>query len=104
MSKVYFITGTSSGFGRALAQAALERGERVILAARKLADVEELTAQYKDTALAVKLDVTSSDERRAAVKSVLEKFGRIDVLANVAGVGSSGRARRIFERTNQTTI
>jgi NAD(P)-dependent dehydrogenase (short-subunit alcohol dehydrogenase family) len=90
MSKVYFITGTSSGFGRALAEAALERGERVVLAARKLSDVEELAAQYTDNAFAVKLDVTNADERQAAVQAALKRFGRVDVLANIAGVGSLG--------------
>lgn len=92
MSKVYFITGTSSGFGKALAEAALERGERVVLAARKLSDVEELISRYKDNAFAVSLDVTDESERRAAVKAALVKFGRIDVLANIAGVGSLGAA------------
>jgi NADP-dependent 3-hydroxy acid dehydrogenase YdfG len=90
MSKVYFITGTSSGFGKALAEAALERGERVVLAARKLADVKDLAAQYKDNALAVKLDVTNADERQAAIKATLDRFERVDVLANIAGVGSLG--------------
>lgn len=90
MSKVYFITGTSSGFGRALAEAALERGERVVLAARKLADVEDLAGQYKDNALAVKLDVTNADERQTAIKATLDRFERVDVLANIAGVGSLG--------------
>lgn len=90
MSKVYLITGTSSGFGRALAEAALERGDKVILTARKLTDIEELATQYKDNALAVKLDVTNQDERQAAVKAALEKFGRVDVLANIAGQGSLG--------------
>ncbi|MDF5732359.1 MAG: SDR family NAD(P)-dependent oxidoreductase, partial [Rhizonema sp. PD38] len=69
MSKVYLITGTSSGFGRALAEAALKRGDKVILTARKLTDIEELAAQYKDNALAVKLDVTNQDERQAAIKA-----------------------------------
>lgn len=90
MSTVYLITGTSSGFGRALAEAALERGEKVILTGRKLTDIEELATQYKDNALAVKLDVTNQDERQAAVKAALEKFGRVDVLANIAGQGSLG--------------
>lgn len=88
--KVYFITGTSSGFGRALAEVALERGERVVLAARKTTDVEALAAQYQENALAVRLDVTNAGERRDAVRRALEKFGRVDVLANIAGVGSLG--------------
>lgn len=90
MSKVYFITGASSGFGRALAEAVLIRGDKAVLAARRLADIEELAAQYKDNAFAVKLDVTNQNERRQAVKSAVEKFGRVDVLANIAGQGSLG--------------
>lgn len=90
MSKVYFITGTSSGFGKALAETALEQGERVILAARKIADIEKLAAQYEENALAVKLEVTNADDRQSAIQAALEKFGRVDVLANIAGVGSLG--------------
>lgn len=90
MSKVYLITGTSSGFGRALAETVLQRGDKAVLAARKLVDVEALAAQYKDNALAVKLDVTNENERRQAIRSAIEKFGRVDVLANIAGQGSLG--------------
>lgn len=90
MSKVYLITGTSSGFGRALAEAVLSRGDNVVLAARKLADLEELVAQHKDNAIAVKLDVTNESDRQQAVKSAIDKFGRVDVLANIAGQGSLG--------------
>jgi NADP-dependent 3-hydroxy acid dehydrogenase YdfG len=90
MSKVYLITGASSGFGRALAQAVLERGEKAVLAARRLADIEALAARYENNALAIKLDVTNASDRRQAVKSAIEKFGRVDVLANIAGQGSLG--------------
>lgn len=90
MSKVYLITGTSSGFGRALAEAVLSRGDNVVLAARKLADLEELVAQYKDNAIAVKLDVTNESDRQQAVRSAIDKFGQVDVLANIAGQGSLG--------------
>jgi len=90
MSKVYFITGTSSGFGRALAEAVLERGGRVVLTARKTETVEDLARRYPDDAIAVRLDVTNADERREAVKTALEKFGRVDVLVNNAGQGSLG--------------
>lgn len=90
MSKVWLITGTSSGFGRALAEAVLERGERVVLTARKIADIEDLARKFGDDALAFALDVTDEDERKATVKAALEKFGRVDVLANIAGQGSLG--------------
>lgn len=90
MSKVYFITGTSSGFGRSLAEVVLERGDKVVLTARKTETVADLANEYQDDALAVRLDVTNADERREAVKTALEKFGRIDVLVNNAGQGSLG--------------
>lgn len=90
MSKVYLITGTFSGFGRALTEAVLKQGHKAVLTARKLADVEELAAQYKDNALAVKLDVTNENDRRQTIKSAINKFGRVDVLANIAGQGSLG--------------
>ena len=90
MSKVYFITGASSGFGRALAEAVLIRGDKAVLAARRLTQIEELATQHEDNAIAVKLDVTSQSERRQAVESAIEKFGRVDVLANIAGQGSLG--------------
>jgi NADP-dependent 3-hydroxy acid dehydrogenase YdfG len=90
MNKIYFITGASSGFGRALAEAVLMRGDKAVLAARRFTDIEELAAQYKDKAIAVKLDVTNPSERRQAVKIAVEAFGRVDVLANIAGQGSLG--------------
>ncbi|MEG4800306.1 oxidoreductase [Microcoleus sp. ARI1-B5] len=90
MSKIYMITGASSGFGRALAEAVLTRGDKAVLAARRLAGLSELAAQYKDNAIALKLDVTNENDRRQAVKSAIEKFGRVDVLANIAGQGSLG--------------
>ncbi len=90
MSKIYLITGTSSGFGHALAEAVLKRGDKAVLAARKLADIEALTAQYGDNALAIKLDVTNENDRRQAIASAIEKFDRVDVLANIAGQGSLG--------------
>jgi len=90
MGKVYLITGASSGFGRALAEAVLIRGDKAVLAARRFTDIEELASQYKDTAIAVKLDVTNQSERQQTIKSAIEKFGRVDVLANIAGQGSLG--------------
>ncbi|MBC8137470.1 MAG: SDR family NAD(P)-dependent oxidoreductase [Fibrella sp.] len=92
MSKVYFITGTSSGFGRALAEAVLGRGEKAVLAARKTETVKDLTDTYGDNALAVRLDVTDAGQRRSAVQAALDRFGRVDVLANIAGRGSLGAA------------
>ncbi|MBC7808106.1 MAG: SDR family NAD(P)-dependent oxidoreductase, partial [Akkermansiaceae bacterium] len=92
LNRVYFITGTSSGFGRALAEAVLGRGDRAVLAARKTETISDLTDTYGDNALAVRLDVTDAGQRHAAVQAALDRFGRVDVLANIAGRGSLGAA------------
>jgi len=92
MSKVWFITGASSGFGKALALAALARGDRVALAARRRTALDEIAARDPGRALAVALDVTDAAQRRAALDAALGRFGRIDVLANIAGRGSLGAA------------
>jgi NAD(P)-dependent dehydrogenase (short-subunit alcohol dehydrogenase family) len=92
MSRYYFITGASSGFGAALATAVLERGDRAVLAARRFAPIDAIARAYPDTALAVELDVTDPSSRVRAVAAALDRFGRIDVLANIAGRGSLGSA------------
>jgi NAD(P)-dependent dehydrogenase (short-subunit alcohol dehydrogenase family) len=75
------ITGASSGFGRAIAEAVLERGDRVVAAARRAESVSGLG----EGVLALSLDVTDPGQRQAAVAAALEHFGRIDVLVNNAG-------------------
>ncbi|HTI90442.1 MAG TPA: oxidoreductase [Puia sp.] len=105
MSKVWFITGTSSGIGKEIARQVLAAGYRAALGARKTEDVAEIIAAHPETALAVKLDVTSADEIVSSVKAVEAKFGRIDVLVNNAGIGYFGsieesdeeEVRRMFE-------
>lgn len=90
MGNVYLITGTSSGFGRFLAEVVLERGDSAVLTARKTDTVSDLIGRYPERATALRLDVTDAEERRRAVESSVEKFGRIDVLVNNAGQGSLG--------------
>jgi NAD(P)-dependent dehydrogenase (short-subunit alcohol dehydrogenase family) len=80
---VWFITGASSGFGRALADAALGRGDRVVATARDAGRLDDLAAD--DRVYAISLDVTDASQRDRAVKQALERFGRIDVLVNNAG-------------------
>lgn len=92
MARNWLITGASSGFGRALAEAVLERGDRAIIGARRADALEQLASRYPDRALAVKLDVTDAMQRESAVAAALERFGQIDVLANIAGRGSLGAA------------
>lgn len=105
MSKVWFITGCSTGFGRELAKEVLALGNQVAVAARNTTDVQDIVAAYPQTAIAVKLDVTKADEIKVATEQVKGKFGRIDVLVNNAGIGYFGaieeseeaEVRRMFE-------
>jgi len=90
MSKIWFITGASSGFGHALAEAVLAKGDSAILTARRLESLQEIAASHGERALALKLDVTDAASRAAALKAANDRFGRIDVLANIAGAGAYG--------------
>jgi NAD(P)-dependent dehydrogenase (short-subunit alcohol dehydrogenase family) len=90
INRVWFITGATSGFGRALAEAVLERGERAVLTGRRLERLEKIAARHEGRALALALDVTDAQSRAAAIEAAIERFGRIDVLANIAGRGSLG--------------
>lgn len=100
MSKVWLITGCSTGFGRQLAQEALKNGDRVAVTSRNPDDIKDIVAQYPDTSIAVKLDVTKNDEIKSAVAQTLEKFKRIDVLVNNAGIGYFGAV----EESEETEI
>ena len=86
-SRVWFITGSSTGFGRVLAEILLKRGERVAVTARNPDQIQDLVAGYKDTGLALALDVTQPQQIAAAVAGAEKFFGRIDVLVNNAGYG-----------------
>ena len=105
MKKVWFITGCSTGFGRELAKEVLAKGYSAVVTARNTADIEALTMEYPDTAISVALDVTIPSQIEAAVHKAIEKFGRIDVLVNNAGIGYFGaveesedeEVRRMFE-------
>jgi NAD(P)-dependent dehydrogenase (short-subunit alcohol dehydrogenase family) len=105
MSKVWFITGCSTGFGRELAKEVLASGYQAAVAARNTDDVKDITDAYPNTAIPVKLDVTKPDDIAAAVALIQEKFGQIDVLVNNAGIGYFGaieeseedEVRRMFE-------
>jgi NAD(P)-dependent dehydrogenase (short-subunit alcohol dehydrogenase family) len=81
--RVWLITGASSGFGRGLAEAALARGDSVAAAARRRDALGDLAES--ENVHPVSLDVTHAAQREAAVATVLERFGRVDVLVNNAG-------------------
>lgn len=104
-SKVWFITGCSTGFGRELAKEALSNGYKVVVTARKPEQVADIVAAYPQTALALALDVTVPQQIKDAVRATIDRFGRIDVLVNNAGIGYFGaieeseeaEVRRMFE-------
>ncbi len=85
--KVWLITGCSTGFGRALAEAVLQKGDYLLATARKPEQLGALIELYPETAKAVRLDVTVSQDIQSAVDSAIATFGRIDVLVNNAGHG-----------------
>ena len=87
---VWLITGCSKGLGRALAEQALEAGYRVVVTARRAADIADLTARHGDRAVAVALDVTDRAQIGAAVAIAEKRFGGVDVLVNNAGYGYLG--------------
>jgi NAD(P)-dependent dehydrogenase (short-subunit alcohol dehydrogenase family) len=84
---VWFITGCSSGFGRALATLVLERGWRAAVTARDPSQVAGLVARHDGRGLALALDVTKPAQIAAAVQATEGRFGSIDVLVNNAGYG-----------------
>jgi NAD(P)-dependent dehydrogenase (short-subunit alcohol dehydrogenase family) len=83
LDRVWLITGSSSGFGRAITDAVLARGERVVATARRTDELADLAGE--DRAHAVTLDVTDAEQRAAAIAEARDRFGRIDVLVNNAG-------------------
>jgi NAD(P)-dependent dehydrogenase (short-subunit alcohol dehydrogenase family) len=86
----WLITGCSTGLGRALATAVLERGENAVVTARDAERVQDLADAHPDRALAVALDVTDHGQVARAVEAATERFGGVDVLVNNAGYGYRG--------------
>jgi NAD(P)-dependent dehydrogenase (short-subunit alcohol dehydrogenase family) len=95
--KTWFITGTSRGFGREWAIAALERGDKVAATARNTDSLDDLVAKYGDAILPITLDVTDRAAAFAAVAQAHEHFGRLDVIVNNAGYGHFGMIEEITE-------
>jgi NAD(P)-dependent dehydrogenase (short-subunit alcohol dehydrogenase family) len=85
VSRVWFVTGSSRGLGRAITEAALEAGDRVVATARRPARLHDLTDRYYDHVLPLQVDVTRDDEVQDAVQAGLEAFGRYDVVVSNAG-------------------
>ncbi|WP_204249356.1 SDR family oxidoreductase [Frondihabitans sp. PAMC 28766] len=98
MSKVWFITGASKGFGREWTEAALDRGDSVAATARDTSTLDDLVAKYPDRLLPLKLDVDIRDDDFAAIKSAHDKFGRLDIVINNAGYGHFGAIEELTEK------
>ncbi|OBA83456.1 short-chain dehydrogenase/reductase [Mycobacterium sp. 1164966.3] len=96
--KVWFITGTSRGFGRQWAIAALERGDKVAATARDTSTLDDLAEKHGDALLPIRLDVTDRAADFAAVKQAHEHFGRLDVVVNNAGYAEFGFIEELSER------
>jgi len=84
---VWFITGCSTGLGRALAQRVLQHDYRAVVTARNAKQIEDIVAAHRDAGLALALDVTDTARLADAVSQAEKTFGRIDVLVNNAGYG-----------------
>jgi NAD(P)-dependent dehydrogenase (short-subunit alcohol dehydrogenase family) len=97
LTKTWFITGASKGFGREWAEAALERGDNVAATARDPQTLEDLAEQYKDVVLPIWLDVTNRDACFDAVKTATEYFDGLDVVVNNAGYGHFGMVEELTE-------
>jgi NAD(P)-dependent dehydrogenase (short-subunit alcohol dehydrogenase family) len=102
--KVWFITGTSRGFGREWAIAALERGDKVAATARDTATLDDLAGKYGDALLPIALDVTDRDADFAAVKQAHDHFGRLDIVVNNAGYGQFGFVEELTEQEARDQI
>jgi NAD(P)-dependent dehydrogenase (short-subunit alcohol dehydrogenase family) len=104
MAKVWFITGTSKGFGRIWAQAALGRGDQVVATARNVDTLSALVEEYGDAVLALALDVTDKPAVDAAIAAGHERFGRLDVVVNNAGYGLFGAIEEVSEEQARAQI
>jgi short-subunit dehydrogenase len=107
-SRVWFITGTSTGFGYLLAEEVLKRGERVIATARDVSKLSRLARQYPDRIHTLTLDVTNPKEITSIAEQAIAAFGHVDILVNNAGYGVNGAIEEVseneFEPMFQTNI
>ena len=96
-SKVWFITGCSSGFGRSLVKKVLKNGYNVVATARDIGKLADIESEYREKIRVVKLDVTNNDQIPKVINSSVDTFGRIDVLVNNAGYGLVGALEEYSE-------
>ncbi|SFU75211.1 NADP-dependent 3-hydroxy acid dehydrogenase YdfG [Pustulibacterium marinum] len=102
--KVWFITGTSKGFGLALTKLALSQGHQVIATSRSIEELKNSITEKQDNFLPLKVDITSDKEVKNAVQQGIEKFGRIDVVVNNAGYSLVGSMEEITDKEFRQTV
>ncbi|WP_420035040.1 oxidoreductase [Streptomyces sp. cg28] len=99
-AKVWLVTGATSGFGRAIAEAAVAAGDTVIGTARRAGALDDLVAAHPDRVEAISLDITDGERVDAVAAEVLARYGRVDVLVNNAGRTQVGA----FEETTDAEL
>jgi NAD(P)-dependent dehydrogenase (short-subunit alcohol dehydrogenase family) len=104
MARTWFITGTSRGFGREWAEAALERGDRVAATARDVSSLGALADAYGGRVLTLALDVTDRTAVLASLARAHDHFGRLDVVVNNAGYGQFGMIEEVSEQEARAQI
>lgn len=104
MVKTWFITGTSSGLGRLLAERLLQRGDRVVATLRHEGALDELKQRYGDRLHVLTLDVTDIREVHTNISAAFEAMGRIDVVVNNAGYGLFGAAEEVTDEQIERQI
>jgi NAD(P)-dependent dehydrogenase (short-subunit alcohol dehydrogenase family) len=95
--RIWLITGASRGFGRIWAEAALDRGDRVVATARDPRALDRLVEIYDDLVLPLRLDITDRQAVDAAFASAVDHFGKLDVVVNNAGGGLLGTVEEVSE-------
>lgn len=96
--RVWFITGTSQGFGRELVRAAVQRGDSVVATSRNPQTVAAAFPNAADRLLAASMDLRDSGQISSVVRDAVERFGRIDILVNNAGYGVTGAVEEASEK------
>jgi NAD(P)-dependent dehydrogenase (short-subunit alcohol dehydrogenase family) len=104
MPKIWLITGSSRGFGRSIAEAALERGDRVVATARTPEQLDDLAVTYGPNVLTTALNVTDSRAAKGAVQAAIDTFGSLDVVVNNAGYAESAPIEEMSERSFRDQI
>ncbi|OZE93808.1 short-chain dehydrogenase/reductase [Rhodococcus sp. 15-2388-1-1a] len=93
--RTWFVTGASSGLGRALTETALAAGDTVVAVMRRPERIDDLLDEHAESLLPIAFDVRDTESAPAVVEAAIDRFGRVDVLVNNGGVGQIGSAEEI---------